>query len=56
MQAIKHQMEMNKALIPILLFPWIITELIETTWYIIRPSEDVTKPSFENAFGWIVSN
>jgi hypothetical protein len=53
MQAIKHEMSMNKMLIPFLFFPWIITELIETIWYIIKPSDNFNKPSFENSFNWI---
>ena len=53
MQAIKHLMELDRIMIPFLFFPWIITELIEVMWFIIRPSEEINRPSLRNSFSFI---
>ena len=46
---IKETMKENKLIIPLLLFPWLITEIIEISIYIIKPKEEY-KPSLENSF------
>lgn len=51
MQALKFAMSQNKFLIPYLFFPWLLTEIIETGIYIIKPEPEF-KPSFERTFYW----
>lgn len=50
--AIKHAMQMNRFMIPYLFVPWLITELIETSIYILRPREEY-KPSVADSFCWL---
>lgn len=51
MQALKFAMKQNMALIPFLILPWLLAEIIETFIYIIHPEEQY-KPSFERTFSW----
>jgi|WetSurMetagenome_2_1015567.scaffolds.fasta_scaffold24712_2 hypothetical protein len=42
----------RKWLILYLVFPWLITEIIETAIYIIKPQKEY-KPSVNDSFCWI---
>ena len=50
MMAIKTLME-NRAVFPLLLFPWILMEIFEVGVYIFKPEQEF-KPSFKNSFCW----
>ena len=52
MQAIKDIMRINKPTIVVLIFPWLITEIIETSIYLYKPEEEY-KPSLQNTFNWL---
>jgi len=54
MMMIKNQMMENKVFMIILIPFWIITELFETSLYLINKSE--FKPSFERSFIFAMRN
>jgi hypothetical protein len=53
MQAIKDIMRINKPTIIILIFPWLITEIIEILLYLYDPQKEY-KPTLQNTFNWIL--